>query len=328
MKFVNNPLSLPNRMKIPHFSLSELVYLVALDTYRHFGKAAEACHVTQPALSTQIKKLEDILGVRIFNRGTQPLEPTPIGKQIIEQARKALKEIYRIEELIVEEKRQHRGYLNVGIIPTLGPYLLPRILIPLKERYPELRLNIRELFTEQIIWHLKRDLLDVGILVTPLNDEELTSEPLFYEPILAYVHPEHPLAEQATVSLQDLKRSEMWLLTEGHCFRNQVINLCREDNSFIKGVYYESGSLEGVQKMVENYGGLTLLPALMAEGIAQEKQRYLKPITPETPLREVSLLFHPPVVKETKIAILKEYIQKNVPQSFLSPDIGAIVHWQ
>src|SRR6056297_34674 len=199
-------------------TLTQLEYIVAVDTYRHFGKAAESCFITQPTLSMQIKKLEEELEIIMFDRSKQPLIPTDVGQRIIDQARVILKQSEEIDNIVKEHKNQVTGLLRIGIIPTLAPYLLPVFIGRYKKNYPNIFIKVVEQTTDNIVNLLNRDLIDVGILVTPLKDEKIIEKPVFYEEMLIYINPENKLHKQKKITLKDIATPEIWLLSDGHCF--------------------------------------------------------------------------------------------------------------
>ena len=207
-------------------TITQLEYIIAVDTYKNFAEAARHCFVTQPTLSMQIKKIEEELDVLIFDRSKKPVLTTEIGMQIINQARITVQEAYRIKEVIQLQKDEIKGELKIGIIPTLSPYLLPLFVTKFMQKYPEVNLIVEELLSENIIDKLNNDILDVGILVTPINKSSILEIPLFYETFSVYMSTTHPLSEKSNIDFSELDINEMWLLKEGHCFRSQVINIC------------------------------------------------------------------------------------------------------
>jgi LysR family hydrogen peroxide-inducible transcriptional activator len=219
-------------------TLTQLEYVVALDTYRHFLLASEKCFVTQPTLSMQIQKLEDELGVKLFDRTKQPVIPTEIGASIIAQARVVLREAGMIRQLISDQKDALTGELRIGIIPTLAPYLLPPLYKEMREKYPQLNLVIKETITEEVIHELKNNRLDCGIVVTPLKDPSIKEDVLFYEELFVYVSKKNALVDKKYVLPNDIDPNQLWLLEEGHCFRSQVLNLCelRKRATFMCGM--------------------------------------------------------------------------------------------
>lgn len=300
-------------------TITQLEYIVALETYGSFVAAAEKRAVTQPTLSMQIQKLEDELGIKIFDRSTQPVRPTPQGKKIIDQARIVIREAGRIPELINEERGTVEGVLRLGIIPTIAPYLVPVFVKTVAEKYPDLRLEISELTTAVIIEHIKNDQIDCGILATPLNDPELNEYVVYHEPFVAYVSPSHALAKKTTLSASDMNTDEIWLMNEGHCFRTQVLQICqdRKKQNGHHSFTYEAGSIETLKRLVEINNGYTLLPELSVKdfGIKQMKMvRYFK--TPE-PTREIGIVTGQHFVKQTVLEALISEIRVSVPQKML-----------
>lgn len=311
-------------------SLIQLEYIIAVDTYRHFATAAERCFVTQPTLSMQLKKVEEALGVLLFDRSKQPVIPTEAGKAIVEQARLVIQEFRKIEGIAEGMKDTISGDLHVGIIPTLSSYLLPLFAGPFSRQYPKVKLQVQEYTSEIILELLKKDQLDVGILVTPLNDSTIKEKVLFYEEIQLYAHPDHPLAEQVEPALEDIAREGLWLLTEGHCFRHQVLNLCAynklsEDR---KAFRFESGSLETLRKLVDAEGGFTLLPELATLELPEEKQFQIKRFATPRPLREVSLVYSRHFAKERLLTLLAELLQQAVPPLLQKKERGMVVEWR
>jgi len=297
-------------------TLVQLEYIVAVDTYRSFVTAADKCFVTQPTLSMQVQKLEEMLSVKIFDRSKQPVSPTEIGAQIIAQARIVLQESGKIKELISSQQQDVLGELKIGVIPTVAPYLLPEVISAMLGKYPELKLLIWEYTTEDIIHHLKTGVLDCGILATPLTDPNITELPLYYENFVSYISKNSKLYKKKAIDAGDLNDENIWLLNEGHCMRNQVLNICRSTkNNRLQGLEYNTGSVETLVRMVDLNGGATLLPELaVAELNAKQmnKVRYFK--LPE-PVREISLVTHKNFIKKRMLNALKEEILEVIPKA-------------
>lgn len=293
----------------------QLEYIVAVDTYRHFASAAEHCFVTQPTLSMQIQKMELELGVKIFDRSKQPVVPTEIGQQLVEQAKKVLSEKNMIDELVQIKKGILTGELKIGIIPTLAPYLLPLFIQQFTAKHPEVRLIVSELTTEKIISRLKESRIDVGILVTPLNETGIKEHVLFYEELVAYVSKNNPVYNKAFLLPQDIDANKLWLLEEGHCFRSQILNLCelRKVGSKNKNLEYESGSFETLRRMVELNDGITVLPQLATYDLNSNQQQLVRRFRNPAPMREVSMVVHRDFVKKRLIDVLKTEIMDSVP---------------
>ena len=311
-------------------TLTQLEYIVAIDEYRHFATAAEKCFVTQPTLSMQIKKLEDELGLIIFDRSRQPVVPTDLGAKLIEQARMTLSATQRIKEIIQEEQQEVEGTLKIGIIPTLAPYLLPVFIGPYIRKYPAVKVEVEELVSEEIIRRLKRDMLDVGLFVTPYHDEKIVERPVFYEEMLVYAHPDSELLKKKEVGHEDIVTSDIWMLGNGHCFRNQVVNLCEMSASQHKNLpfEFESNSLETLMRIVDVEGGFTLIPELALQYMSPEKKKQVRSIANTKPLREVSVIYSRHFTKQRLITLLCDEIKSVVPAHMLKRDRGMIVEWK
>ncbi len=294
-------------------TLTQLEYIVALDTHRHFVLASEKCFVTQPTLSMQVQKLEEELGVKIFDRTKQPVMPTAMGERIIAQARLVLREAGRIRQLIDEEKDVMTGELRVGIIPTLAPYLLPPLFKQMREKYPQLNLIIRETITEEIVHELKQNRLDCGLVVTPLKDAAIKESILFYEELFVYVSRKNALYDKRYVLPSEIDPDKLWLLEEGHCFRSQILNLCELRRSKDDHFRYETGNIETLKRMVDKSDGLTILPELAVMEFNKNQLKLVKQIKEPRPAREVSLVTHRDHLKTKLIETLKAEVLQIVP---------------
>ncbi|WP_321368712.1 LysR substrate-binding domain-containing protein [uncultured Draconibacterium sp.] len=311
-------------------TLTQLEYIVAVDTHRHFGKAAEACFITQPTLSMQIKKLEEDLEIIIFDRSKQPLIPTDVGARIIEQARVVLKQSDEINNIVKDHKNQVSGMLRIGIIPTLAPYLLPIFVGNYKKKYPNIFIKVVEATTENIIKLLHKDLIDVGILVTPLHEEKILEKPVFYEEMLIYANSGHKLHTQKEITVEDIATPEIWLLSDGHCFRDQVVNLCSYLGTTDSELpfHFEAGSLETLMNIVDREGGITLIPELAKATMSQKRAYNVKNFTNIKPLREVSLVYSRHFAKHKLINLLWKEIKESVPKELQDENRGTIVEWR
>lgn len=304
-------------------NLQQLEYIVALDTHRNHTKAADHCHVTQPTLSMMVKKLEGELAVKIFDR-SQPLKPTASGEIIIIRARQILQEIKNLKEFIRNEKDSIEGEFRLGVIPTLAPYLLPRFLNEFLEKHPGTSFTVIEMQTEEIIKNLKTSRLDVGILVTPLDNKEIREIPVFYEPILLYTFENLKYYEQEKINLKSLNADNLLLLEEGHCFRGQVMNLCPAKGKRSRHqLNYQSGSFETLKAMVDNNYGYTLIPELAVNN----KSKHVKHFNAPEPVREVSLAMHNGFVKEMLLIKLRDAILKVIPAHFKKNEKYIRVRW-
>ncbi len=311
-------------------TLIQLEYVVAVDTYRHFATAADKCFVTQPTLSMQIKKLEEQLDVIIFDRTKQPVIPTDQGKKIIEQARITLQEAKKIDRIVQDVKGEVSGELRIAVIPTIAPYLLPLFTGDYKRKYPQVKLKIEEQVTEKMVENLEKDLLDVGILVTPLHEKQILELPLYYEEMLIYSNKNHPLVKKPVIQVGDIATSEIWLLNDGHCFRHQVVNLCdlHDLESDDLPFEFEGGSLETLMRIIDKEGGYTLIPELAEEVIPKEQKNQIRHFTNMVPLREVALVFTRRFAKTKMIEKLAEAIKASVPEHYHDKSRGTIVEWK
>ncbi|MEQ6118030.1 LysR substrate-binding domain-containing protein [Reichenbachiella sp. MALMAid0571] len=297
-------------------TLQQFEYIIALDEYRHYVRAAEHCFVSQPNLTMQVQKLEEEIGVRIFDREKKPLQPTVIGKEVITRARQILRESRQLKEFVNHEKESMEGDFTIGIIPTLAPYLLPHFLPLFMKENPKVHLKIQELQTGQIISYLENGIIDLGILVTPLNAATIKEVPIFYEPFLLYLPENHRFLNEKLMLAEDLDPSEVLVLAEGHCFREQALSICKDSKygSSI-GFEYQSGSIEALKRLVENGVGYTLVPELSV--INELNSVHIRRFTNPEPVREVSIVVHSSYIKESVINRLKETIQKVIPERFL-----------
>lgn len=310
-------------------TISQLEYIIALDTYRHFGKAAEHSFITQPTLSMQINKLEDNLGVKIFDRSRQPVVPTELGAMILEQARKVVNEAKKMEEIIENQKLEVSGTLKIGVIPTIAPYLLPLFAKSFMNKYPAIHIQVQELLTEDTLAKIKSEEIDVGILVGPLNDHSFREIPIYYEKFLGYAHKTDLEPADKAITGNDLENNELWLLNEGHCFREQVLNICQNRN-FDNILNYQSGSLEALKRMVDKQGGVTLLPELATFDLSEDDQKKLRIFKKPTPFREVSLVMKRDFLKRRIIEALQKEIVDHLPENMKQREENEIqvINWR
>jgi LysR family hydrogen peroxide-inducible transcriptional activator len=307
-------------------TLIQLKYIVAVDTYRHFATAAEHCFVTQPTLSMQIAKLEKELDLLIFDRSKHPVAPTPAGARILEQARTILRETERLEELVKQSKGQKSGVFWLGIIPTVSPSLVPRFLRAFTHKYPEIHLRIEELQTEQILEKIDRNELDAGIMATPLHVPHMVELPLYYEPFMAYIPQGHRLENEEFILHSELNADDLLVLRSGHCFRNQVLELCGTDArnriNDLEKFGFESGNFETIMRLARQGFGMTLIPYLTALDLSEEERRFVKPLDQPQPTREISLVYPKTLVKTAIAHLLAEEIQHHVPKKLLTLPTG------
>lgn len=300
-------------------TLTELKYIVAVARERHFGRAADACFVSQPTLSVAVKKLEDELGVQIFERGNTEISVTAIGQRIIDQAREVLQQTAAIKELAKHNSDPLSGPLRLGVIYTIAPYLLPSLVKQLIRQIPQMPLILQENFTTQLVEQLRQGELDAAIMALPLPDAGLNVKPLYDEPFIVAVPYQHPWAERSSIDAHELKGETMLLLGAGHCFRDQVLQVCPELSRFSQepghdshGIRrsFEGSSLETIRHMVASGLGLTVLPASAAEAASADPLLKLVPFEHPAPERRVVLAWRKSFTRPEAISALKTTIQQ------------------
>lgn len=303
-------------------TLTQYQYIVAVDIYKSFAKAANHCFVTQPTLSMQLQKLEEELGVTLFDRSKKPVATTDIGRQIVDQAKVLLEEAGRINEIIQLNKGEVKGQFRLAFIPTIAPSIIPRFLKDFTELYPNLELHITELQTEIILDQLKKGLIDAAVVATPLGAEGIIEKPLYNEPFIGFVPEGHRLYKEKFLSTKELDVNDLLLLKEGHCFRNSVINLC--NNAFKKNdksasIHLESGNFETLIKLAKQGFGMTLIPYLLSLELKEtEDKKYLRPFEKPQPSREISIIYRRAQLKIHIIEKIAEAIKKSVPKHMVN----------
>lgn len=297
-------------------TLTQLEYILAVDQYRHFAQAAKACYITQPTLSMQLHKLEEELGLKIFDRSKQPVLPTEQGLAVIEQTRKIIAERDLLLEITHHKKDEVSGVLRLGIIPTLAPYLLPLFVNSFIKKFPLVKLQVTELNTTHLVQKVKEGSIDAGILVTPLQDNSVQEEPLFYEEMVAYVSKANSAFQKNYVLPSDIDPNKLWLLEEGHCFRSQIANLCELKKKSNQGssFEYEAGSFETLRRMVDLYDGVTVLPELALGSLSSKQKDQVKKFRQPAPVREVSMVVRRAYLKRKLLEALKTEILQCLPE--------------
>ncbi len=295
-------------------TLTELKYIVAVARERHFGHAAEACFVAQPTLSVAIKKLEDELGVTIFERGGSEVSMTPIGAQIVAQAERVLEQTAAIKEIAKQNKDPLAGPLRLGIIYTIAPYLLPQLVRIMIERTPQMPLILQENFTQRLIELLRQGELDAAIMALPLPEHGLVVQPLYDEPFVVALPQDHPWAGRASISADELRSETMLLLGTGHCFRDQVLEVCPEMSRFSSGGdgiarTFEGSSLETIRHMVASGIGITVLPqASIPDNDAADGMLRYVPFTEPVPSRRVVIAWRKSFPRTAAIEAIRDAI--------------------
>ena len=299
-------------------NIQQLEYIVAVDNHRHFARAAEACHVTQPTLSMMIQKLEEELGVRIFDRSSVPVEPTAIGRQIIKQARISLQHFTEIREIAESEQNIIAGSFKLGIIPTIAPFLVPELLNKHKSLHREMELILKEGTTNSLVEELLNGTLDGALMAGPLNNPAISEHPLYYEKFYAYVSPNDKLYEEREIDMDEIDIGKVWLLENVHCLRGQIERLCRMKRQVIPGdglVKYEAGSLDTLINIVDYNDGITVLPEMSAMGLSEDKQENLRAFKNTTAVREVSLFVSKDYVRRRMMGAVMDIVRASVPKS-------------
>ena len=299
-------------------TLQQLEYILAVNQFRHFAKAAEYCRVTQPTLSAMIQKLEEELDTRIFDRSQQPVCPTPVGIHIIEQAQNILVQANRIKNIIEEEKHSLTGTFKLGILPTVAPYLLPRFFPQLMKKYPDLDIRVVEMKTNDIKKALQTGEIDAGIVASLAGMEELQQTPLFYEQFFAYVSREDALFNNEVIRTSDLNGEQLWLLDEGHCFRDQLVRFCQMKSARASQLAYHLGSMETFMRMVESGKGVTFIPELALLQLGDAQKELVRSFAIPCPTRQVVLLTNKNFIRHTLLEVLVKEIKLSVPKEMLS----------
>ena len=291
-------------------TLQQFEYILAVARHRHFARAAEACFVTQPTLSMMIQKLEEELGIKVFDRSRKPVSITPVGEMVLERARKVLKETEGITELVKAYKGHIEGTINMGIIPTLAPYILPLFARPFLDKYPGVKLRIWEYTTMQIVGHLRDGSLDLGLMATPINYPSIEEYPLFYEPFVIYSTNTYL---KDYLMPKDIDPNQLWLLEEAHCFQSQVVNLCELRQKSGHRLDYEAGSIETLIQLVDSQQGITILPQLATLSMSKGQRKRLKYFQPPAPAREISLVAYQGFARHQLLEAVKEAIVNSLP---------------
>jgi LysR family hydrogen peroxide-inducible transcriptional activator len=305
-------------------TITQLEYVLAVEKYRHFGKASAACHISQPTLSVQIQKIEQELDIVIFDRIKKPILATEEGKRFLEQARTVIREHQKLLQISKHSAGIVAGRFRLGIVPTVASSLLPLFVHEFARKYPEVELYVEETKTETLIDDLREDRIDGAILVTPLGEEDIKELPLYYDPFVLYLAQGHPLLKKDLLTENDLEGSDMWLLRDGHCFKNQVVKFCSlgtgssEYSTVLKSVHFQSGSLETLKNVVRRSKGYTMLPALFARSLPDaEAKAHVRRFKAPVPVREVSLVYRREHWKVEIASAIKKTVTEVVPAELL-----------
>ncbi|MDD3723384.1 MAG: hydrogen peroxide-inducible genes activator [Lutibacter sp.] len=289
-------------------TITQLKYVLAVAEHKNFTIASKHCFVTQPTLSMQIQKLEEEFDTQIFNRNKKPIQLTEVGEKIIEQAKIIVDESNRINDIIDQQKGFIGGDFRLGIIPTIMPTLLPLFLKTFIKKYPKVNLKIEEITTEEIIKKLTDGHIDVAIAATPLENDQIKERVLYYEPFVGFVPEEHRLYKNKTIEVEDLNIEDILLLEDGHCFKENIINLCGAIGHRSQNFQIQSGSFDTLIKLAKEDLGMTLLPYLQTLDLSDKDIKYLRQFNAPIPAREISLIYHKSQLKIQLIETLKSVI--------------------
>lgn len=299
-------------------TLQQFEYIVALDKLRHFTRAAEYCNVTQPTLSAMIQKLEEELDVKIFDRTQQPIAPTAAGALVIKQAKEVLVQAERIKNIVQEQKQEVAGRFTLGVLPTIAPYLLPRFFDALTKRYPQLEIKVAEMKTSEIKRTLITGDIDAGLLADIDGLDDYSTTHLFYEQYMAYVSRSSDLYDKKVVKSSDLQNQQLWLLDEGHCFRDQMVKYCQIKSARQSQLTYSLGSIETFMRMVESGRGVTFIPWLAVQQLSDLQKELVRPFALPIPTRHLVAITNKDFIRHTILQALVAEIQASVPKAMLS----------
>jgi LysR family transcriptional regulator, hydrogen peroxide-inducible genes activator len=301
-------------------TLLQLEYALNISKTGSFNKAAGNLRISQPALSMQIRKLEEEIGVRLFKRTHQPIQITAEGKQFLERAEKIVRDARQLSAFFQDQGVNYNGILKIGIIPTLAPFLIPLFADQLQRQYPEFRLDIHEIITEKVVNGVRAGDLDVGIISTPIQVYGIDAIPLFYEKFYFYTT-EEGNESKFEIDINEINYNKLWLLEEGNCFRDQINNFCdlnriRKNKDF----YYRSNSIDALIRIVDTKGGITILPELSTLCLTAAQEENVRSIHGRPKAREISMIVTRNHDKNRMIDKLKEYIRMNIPRSMLTAE--------
>ena len=303
-------------------NIQQLEYILAVDTYRHFAKAAEHCRVTQPTLSMMIQKLEDELGVKLFDRNIQPVCPTPAGRKVIDQARVVLYQTSLIKDIVNEEEQSLKGTFRLAVLPTIAPYLLPRFFQQVSEKHPDLDIRILEMQTAPTTKALLNGEIDAAIIANQPTEVQLQGDILYYEQFSAYVARNESVFKKEMVRSADISDERLWLLDEGHCFRDQLMRFCQMEKVKLRQAAYRLGSLETFMRMVESGNGVTFIPELATYQLSEQQKELVRPFAIPKPAREIVWVTRKDFIRHSVAGILIESIRKSVPKEMRTLQAG------
>ena len=293
-------------------TIIQLEYLLAVANCGSFSLASEHCFVTQPSLSMQIKALEEELGVVLLDRSKKPVIPTEAGEVVLEQARQTLAAYNYIREAVSELKGEASGKLRLGVIPTIAPYLLHKFIPEFAQRYPRVELEVREMVTRDIIDALKRDAIDAALVASGTCGEGINEQELFDDRFYAYVSTSNPLYERSNIRIEDINLKHLLLLSDGHCMRDQIIELCQARHNMPSHYYFESGSIDTLMRIVDSTSLMTIIPEMAVEFVPTHHRDQVKQLAKGATSRKIAIAVRRTYVKNSIIKALKEVILDRV----------------
>ena len=297
-------------------TLQQMEYIVAVDKYRHFAKAAESCGISQSTLSSLVQKLEIELDVTIFDRNSHPVKPTAVGEEIISRAKLLLFNAAQVKELVATRKGESVGKVSLGITSTVAPYLLPKMLKYLSINHPDIELHVEEARVSTLVSQLERGELDIALLATPLNNDDLLEIPVYQERLMAYVSPDEPIYNDPDLQTGRLPVESVWVLREGYCPNRGVFPFCnyRAEHQAV----YEAGSVETLIKIVDENGGYAIIPELHVPLLRKCQQANVRVLTNPEPSREIAFVVHRNFVRERLLNILADAIRTVIPPAMIN----------
>ncbi|CCY36697.1 redox-sensitive transcriptional activator OxyR [Tannerella sp. CAG:118] len=299
-------------------NIQQLEYIVAVEEYQHFGKAAEHCRVTQPTLSMMIQKLEEELDIKLFDRSVQPVRPTSTGTKIIEQARKVLHQVSLIKDISHEEKHNLSGTFRIAVLPTVAPYLLPRFFPQLLKKYPVIDIRMLEMKTSDSINSLLTNKTDAIIIATHIEHKDLIVYPLYYEEFYGYISNNEAIFKNKLIRTSDIDGEHLWLLDEGHCFRDQLVRFCQMDNVKMHQIAYKLGSLETFMRMVESGNGMTFIPELATYQLDDRQKQLVRPFAIPRPTRQLFLITRSDFVRHELLNLFIKSLKEVIPEEMMA----------
>ena len=297
-------------------TLQQMEYIVAVDKYRHFAKAAESCGISQSTLSSLVQKLEIELDVTIFDRNSHPVKPTAIGEEIISRAKLLLFNAAQVKELVATRKGESVGKVSLGITSTVAPYLLPKMLKYLSVNHPDIELHVEEARVSTLVLQLERGELDIALLATPLNNDELLEIPVYQERLMAYVSPNEPIYNNLDLQIDRLPVESVWVLREGYCPNRGVFPFCNYRTG--RQAVYEAGRVETLIKIVDENGGYAIIPELHVPLLRKCQQANVRVLTNPEPNREIAFVIHRNFVRERLLNILADTIRTVIPPAMIN----------